>query len=58
MEKKRVVLKPIAYIGIVLTLSGILVPRLLNIRNSSIQLLALIVSVVGFALILKGRKEE
>jgi len=53
---KWFVFKPIAYLGMLLALTGITAPRLFNIENSYTELLCALLFLIGIYLILKGRK--
>jgi membrane-bound ClpP family serine protease len=53
---KLIEMKPVGYVGIILFLGGLLVPNMLNIRDTVIQTFGVIVAIFGFYLFMyKGR---
>ncbi len=57
-EKKYFIYKPIAYIGLVICLVSIVVPRFMFPDNSLIKIIGMILLGVGLFLIFKGMKEH
>lgn len=56
--RKWVSFKPIGYAGMALALIGLFAPRLLGIEDSLLRWIGLLVAVLGFYLIFKGREEH
>ncbi len=57
-EKKWYTFKPISYVGMALMLFGIFGDDFLNTNSFSIGVICMLMMIIGFALIIKGRKEH
>ncbi len=57
-QKKYFTYKPIAYIGLIIGLVGIVVPRFMFPENSLIKVLGMMLLGVGLFLIFKGMREH
>jgi uncharacterized membrane protein len=50
--------KPIGYFGLVLTLAGLLVPKLCNIDNALFEYAGTVLFIIGIYLMFKGREQH
>lgn len=50
--------KPIGYVGMVLVLIGLFGPRAFGIEDSLLRWIGLLVTILGFYFIFKGRQEH
>jgi len=50
--------RPIAYIGLIMGLIGILGPSLFGIKDALIKFIGVVIFIIGMYLLMKGRKEN